>query len=451
MAILGLLSSEAFATNRFKNIRRSVFYFYPNGAAPLMGLLSLLKEEVTNDPEFHAFEKRLQQQRTLNVAISGNTCLYSSVDPSFVTWTTAAGNFSLVQGNIYGIKVQDVTQFRIGHIIKFFAVDSVLGTLDYLGRVLYVDNTNNRLAFQEIRASANVLTYNAASGIGLEVLIVGNAFAEGNVGASYNTYNLPIEPMNYTQIFRTAFQITRTALKTSARYDETGPYKDQAKEASINHMIEMEKGFIFGDSLLTNASGTITRYTGGVLWWLRQYMAAGSIYRGPTSLAVTLDTDDDCRIIANAQGYITEKQYDGYLERVFRVTNNKANEKLVLCGSGFLNVINQLYKSRAALNADLPLTETYGMNVVSHQTPFGKIYYKSHPLFSQNPILRYNALFLDVLNLRYRYLNGSDTELLTMRQPNNADYREDEWLTEAGLEVTMPESNMYIQNVLDYK
>jgi len=166
---------------------------------------------------------------------------------------------------------------------------------------------------------------------------------------------------------------------------------------------------------------------------------------------VTLDTDDDCRIITNSNNYITEKLYDGYLERVFRVTNNKANEKLVLCGSGFLNVINQLYKSRAVLNGDLPLTETYGMNVVAHQTPFGKIYYKSHPLFSQNPILRYNALFLDVLNLRYRYMNGRDTELLTQRQPNNADYREDEWLSESGLELEFPESNMYLQNVLDFR
>lgn len=461
MAILGLLSSESFASNRFKNIRRSVFYFYPNGAAPLMGLLSLMKEEVTNDPEFHWFEKRLQPQRTVTAAITGNVQMYSSVSADFGTWTTAAANFSIAVGTQYGIKVNvnvngGTSNFRIGHVIKYNVIDSTLGQVALVGRVTSVDAANNRLAFVAVQASANALTYNSASGTGLEILIVGSAFSEGTVGSSYNPYNLPVDISNYTQIFRTSFQITGTALKTSAKYDETGPYKDQAKEASVNHMIEMEKGYIFGQSLLSNASGTITRYTGGVIWFLQQYQAQYSVYRGGDGSttgpsAVTLDTDDDCRIITNSQNYLTEKQYDGYLERVFRVTNNKSNEKLVLCGSGFLNVINQMYKSRAVLNGDLPLSETYGMNVVAHQTPFGKIYYKSHPLFSQNPILRYNALFLDVLNMRYRYLNGRDTELLTMRQPNNADYREDEWLTESGMELNFPESNMYLQNVLDYR
>jgi Family of unknown function (DUF5309) len=459
MAILGLISAESFSTQRFKNVRRSVFYFYPNGAAPLMGLLSLMKEEVTNDPEYDWYEKRLQPQRTITSAISGNICLYSTVSADFGTWTAATGNFVITAGQQYGTKVDVNTNggtanFRVGHLIKYNVIVSAVLT-SYIGRVTYVDAANNRLAFVAVQTTGTI-TYNSASGIGVEVWIVGNAFAEGTVGSSYNAYNLPVQIYNYTQIFRTAFQITGTALKTSAKYDETGPYKDQAKEASVNHMIEMEKNFIFGQQRLDTTGATPLRYTGGVLWFLQQYEAQYSQYRGGDGssvgpAAVTLDTDDDKRIINNTNNYLTEKQYDGYLERVFRVTNNKANEKLVLCGSGFLNVVNQLYKSKAVLNADLPLTETYGMNVVAHQTPFGKIYYKSHPLFSQNPVLRYNALFLDVLNLRYRYMNGRDTELLTMRQPNNADYREDEWLSEAGLELEFPESNMYLQNVLDYR
>lgn len=460
MAILGLLSAESFSTQRFKNVRRSVFYFYPNGAAPLMGLLSLMKEEVTNDPDFRWYEKRLQPQRTVSAAISSTIPFYSTVDATFSTWTAAVGNFTLTAGTSqFGIKVDSTvnggtSNFRVGHLIRYNAVISSTLT-SYIGRVTYVDATNNRLAVVAVQTTGSIV-YNSASGVGAEVLIVGSVFSEGAVGSSYNPYNLPVEVNNYTDISRTAFQITGTALKTSAKYDETGPYKDQAKEASVNHMIEMEKKFIFGFQRLDTTGGVYTRYTGGVIWFLTQYEAQYSIYRGGDGsaagpAAVTADTDDDKRIIVNTNNYLTEKQYDGYLERVFRVTNNKSNEKLVLCGSGFLNVINQLYKSRAVLNGDLPLTDTYGMNVVSHQTPFGKVYYKSHPLFSQNPTMRFNALFLDVLNLRYRYMNGRDTELLAERQPNNADYREDEWLTEAGLELNFPESNMYLQNVLDYR
>lgn len=102
------------------------------------------------------------------------------------------------------------------------------------------------------------------------------------------------------------------------------------------------------------------------------------------------------------------------------------------------------------LTSDLPMGDTYGMDVVKHVSPFGTIYYKTHPLYSQHPALRYNALFLDVHNLRYRYLIGSDTELYDNRQANDADNRKDEWLTEAGLEVRYPEAHMYLKNVRDF-
>ena len=64
MAILGLIDAEKFDAQRFKNVRRSVFYFYPNGAATLTGIMSLVSEEVCNDPEYKWFEKRLSEQRT---------------------------------------------------------------------------------------------------------------------------------------------------------------------------------------------------------------------------------------------------------------------------------------------------------------------------------------------------------------------------------------------------
>ena len=57
---------------------------------------------------------------------------------------------------------------------------------------------------------------------------------------------------------------------------------------------------------------------------------------------------------------------------------------------------------------------------------------------------------LEVRNLKYRYLTGRDTELLKERQPNNADYRQDEWLTECGIEIRFPESHMVLKGVNSY-
>jgi len=456
MPILGLLNAESFSTERFKNVRRSVFYFYPNGAAPLTGLISMLKEEVTNDPEYRWYEKRLPEQKLSTLAISTTVPWATAITVTsgkISAQTTAVANITFTVDTQYAVRLAATPEniYRIGHIIRI-RVKNAAGNFEELtGRVTGIntsgDSFPSELAFIATNTTGAV-TYTDAANIGIDVLVVGSAFAEGSLDVSSGIYNLPVGLSNLTQIFRSPFQITGTALKTSAKYDETGPYKDQAKETSVFHMIEIEKGFIFGQNRLFNSGGSIVRTMGGIMWYLAQWeLTAGNPYGAS---GATLDTDDNKRIIQNANGVMTDKKYNLYLERVFRVTNNKANEKLVLCGSGYLNVINQLYQSKACLNADLPITETYGMNVVKHQTPFGVIYYKTHPLFSQNAALRNNALFLDIQNFVYRYMDGRDTALLKNRQANDADYRKDEWLTECGLEVRFPESHMYIQNVLDF-
>jgi hypothetical protein len=138
---------------------------------------------------------------------------------------------------------------------------------------------------------------------------------------------------------------------------------------------------------------------------------------------------------------------DDYFERLFRKTNNVANEKLAFVGNGFFLALNKLYKGKSVLQADFPTADSYGMNVVKHVTPFGTIYWKTHKLFNDNPVLRYNALFLDIQMMKYRYVEGRDTDILDNRQANNSDNRTDEWLTEAGLEFIFPESAMFMEGV----
>jgi hypothetical protein len=286
-------------------------------------------------------------------------------------------------------------------------------------------------------------------------MVIGSSAAQAQVGATLAAYNTPVGLSNYTQIFRTAFQISGTALKTSLQYDETGVYKDQAKEASLDHMIGIERALMFGEKY-TDGAGNVPRYlTGGIMYWLRQW-ELGTVY-GNSASAITTAINDQKRIIdltndttlGNVAGQISDKICDILWERAFRVTNNKANEKLVLCGSGFLNTLNRLYKSKTQLMTDIPMKDAYGMAVVKHVTPFGTLYYKTHPLFTNDASLRYSALVVDAGNLKWRYLKGRDTELLTERQANNADYREDEWLTEGGLELHYPESFMFISGATD--
>jgi hypothetical protein len=441
MAILGLIDSEKFANQRFKNVRRSVFYFYPNGAAPLTGILSGLKEEITNDPEFKWFEKRLADQATATAQANSAgpfTATGGDVDKTSGGWSEVAGTVIRVRTAANGTNI-----LRVGHVLRIKGVATTGAAINLTGVVTSIPATN-RVEIRLLEDVVNAL--NTVANNGLEMLVVGSSFAEGSLDISRGIYNLPVELSNYTQIFRTPFTITSTALKTSARFDETGVYKDMAKENSVFNMLEIERALMFGRRSLYTGGDTPQRTTGGILWFLEQW-ELGTVY-GNT--AATVDSDDNKRIISNPGGTLSEKQYDNLLERAFRVTNNTVNEKLVLCGSGFLSVINQLYKSKTCLTSDLPMKDTYGMNVVKHVSPFGTLYYKTHPLFTQNPELRFNALIVDMQNLNYRFLDGRDTKLLTNRQPNDADYRKDEWLTECGLELRFPESHMYIQNVRDY-
>lgn len=460
MAILGLIDSEKFAAQRFKNVRRSVFYFYPNGAAPLIGLLSLLDDEDSNDSEFSWHEKTKDDQRS-------TTAQANSAGPFTAsggnTDKTAAG-FNITAGDTIRVFLADATgasKFRVGHIVRISNVPTTGSATTLIGHVSAVyagtgaggliGASSNKYGIEVRLMEATSNVTNSTASNGLEVLIVGHAASEGQTGASQTPWNLPINPGNYCQIMRTSFTMTGTAAKTSATFDDSGPYKDKLKEATINHNQEMEKNFIFGRKYKTTdaTTGLPLRFMGGVLYFLEQWELTSSNPYGATG--ATADTDDNKRIITNSSGIISEKTYDKYLERLFRVTNNKTNEKLALCGSGFLMVMNQMYRGKSVLNVNQGTKETtYGMTVVSHLSTAGTVHYRTHPLFSENATLRFSALFLDVHNMKYRFLQGRDTALLKHREPNNADYREDEFLTEAGLELRFPQANMFMQNVLDF-
>lgn len=455
MAILGLVSSESYSSQRYTNIRRSVQYYYPGGGAPLLGLLSLMdgEGEETDDPKYSHWEKVMGESRD-TTASQG-----SSKGPFMTSGGSDAGDpFSWTADTSYRVfTTLDHTganaKFRVGHVVQITADNTTPVEKKLVGVITSVAATY--IVVRATNTEANIKNGTTTENVGEEILVIGSAFAQGVVDLSTQIHTLPVNIENYTQIFRTPFSFTGTALKTGLKFDETGPYRDKAKEHSINHMKEIEFAFLFGQKYLsysaatpdpTTGTGLPTYTTGGILYHLQRWEAGD--YGTVTASA---DTDDDKRIIVNSGGTINEKTYDGYLERVFRMTNNTANEKLVLCGSGFLSVINQLYKSKSVLDATFPKSDAYGMSVVRHVTPFGDIYYKTHPLFSQNSALRFNALILDVKNLKYRYMIGRDTELLKNRQPNDADYRKDEYLTECGLECWFPQSHMYLQNVRAYE
>lgn len=459
-SIFGLLDTETFNAQRFTNYRRSVLYQYPTGASPLTALLSLAKEEATDDPKFNWHEDRMDELFSKLENISSTIVFYTvAITPSPLTgraiggtwvYTTAAANITPAvpttsTNGRFGIKVADASKFRIGHIVEFEVTTVTPDTQRVCAIVENVDVTNNIIGLAFVTIPTANIDYDAATNANRMVTVVGQAVHEGSLNEGQSQYTIPYEIYNYTAITRKTVSATGTAGMTQVKFDKEGPTPDQQKKALVNLMNELELKLHFSDrSLLTVPNERPRRTTGGILFFLREWEKTSNNPYGATG--ATTDSDFNKRIIENTGGTMTMAKWNDYIMRAFYVTNNVANEKLCLCGNGFLNVINQLYQGQSVLNK-VPKDQVYGMDFVEHVSPFGTLYYKTHPLYNQNPILRNCALIVDVNNLCYRYIEGRDMVYRDNIQPNDADWREDEWLTESGLEVHFPESMMYIKNV----
>jgi hypothetical protein len=388
-AVLGLRGSGNFDTNeRPKNWREKILEIFPNGSAPLTAALSLLKNEGTDDPEFNWWEKRLQTQR---MATSAGAAAGVTVIP-------------LVSG----------------------AKDCVNGTLllhEASGEILRVsqDPTIDTSLPVVERSWGSVPA--ATIGSGDFLTVIGNVNEEGSNPPTAKSYS-PVKLNNYTEIFRTSLYLTRTARRTRLRWDNQGPYREAKREALSIHSIEMEKSAIFGDKVeSTGPKGLPMRSSGGILSFLTSNKPGG--------------TNSGWAVAGN----LSEDALDALLEALFRYGNN---ERLVLAGSSWIRAITTLGKRNGTIEM-VPTDTTYGMAITRYLTPFGTLMIKNHPLFSQHPVWRQNALFIDTENVICRPLD--DTMFVKNRQSNGEDASLDEYLTEIGYEWHFEETHGWMTGV----
>lgn len=444
----GLLSTEVTRPYESINSRRKIYWQFPQGAAQLMGLLSLLpNSEETDKSLFGWWERRFPTQRTTTIA-TGTAPFLNGDGSAF------ADGANIVADSVeYLVNVVDTSQFKPTHVVEFrnISYNSLTGGT-FTAVVTGVPSaTQLRVRFNTaITALVNGTTTQASR----TVAIKGTANRE-NARSGTGIFVVPINPTNRTQIFRSAFNISRTALKGGLLFDKSGPYNMMAKENGMRHMIEMEKAFLWGQNHEVGVPDPETNditpetQTGGVIDFLQKWEMQYSIYRGGDGTstgpaAITSMTDHDKRIV-NVSGTLTKARYNTWLQDLFRVTMDKGYEKVCLCGAQFIATVNALFEKDRIVQTTLEEPKTKARFVVySHETLFGTVHYKTHPLFTEDPDKTASGLFLDLGNLRFRPLSDSDTKFLKGRQDNDRDGRKDEWITEAGLELKYPESCGYM-------
>jgi hypothetical protein len=136
----------------------------------------------------------------------------------------------------------------------------------------------------------------------------------------------------------------------------------------------------------------------------------------------------------------------------FAPETGNSGDKLVLCSrtilawlqklgaNGFLK--NTVTSSSYKLDVQ-NIQGAFGHQVTKVNTIFGNLHFIAEPLFrGQDDNI---AVAIDMANVKYRPLAGNgisrDTHIITNVQDNNMDGRKDIVMTEAGLEISLPETH----------
>jgi len=389
MAFAGLRGTGDWGVDeRPKNFREMILWRNPNGQAPLTALMSKMKTEKTDDPEFSWWEEELNAVQVINSGIS------AAADANI---ELVSGGALLVPGDLLLISKTEVAAYD-NEIIEVVTV---------------TDDTN----IVVVRGAAGTT---AAATVDLATLTkIGNVYAEGSSSPQV-TGNNPNKLSNFTQIFKTAYELTGTVQVTNARTGD--PLKNDKKRKMFAHSSALEFAFMFGKAFEgTGSNGKPKRYTGG----LREF------------------------IKTHAKVYTAAATEDTLLDDIYKVfdydAGNAGNERLVFAGNGFLNNLNKLARNSSSTRINFDGTvKAYGMELQKWIFPQGTMYVRTHPLMNTHPVYTNSAFVIDPSAIIYRPLR--DTKAQDNIQANDADTRKGQWMTEAGIEVRHEKTMAYLGN-----
>lgn len=392
-AVAGLRGTGDWATDeRPKNFREYILFRNPNGTAPIFALMSRVQKESTDDPEFSWWDEPndIIRLRVVGAYAAGDTLItIDSADPS----TSAAGN-------VWGL----ATHLVPGDLLL---VEPATDVATFVNEYIQVDEVLSSTTFTAIRGAAGSTAATMADNIML--LKVGSAFAEGTAAANATSRN-PMKYFNYTQIFKTSYELTNTATKTHVRTGD--PVQNDKKRKAFDHARDIEMAVLFGNkSETTGPNGKPMRTMDG----LRKYInSATSSVMSATTVANFL-----------AAAY-----------KVFDFDSPAGDVRAAFCGNGALNNLNLMVQSNA--NSEIQfggVVKQYGMNFREFIMPQGSLLLRTHPLLNRHSMYTNSMFIIDFSAIRYRPLRGRDTRMMDDIQNKDEDLKRGQWITEAGIEV----------------
>ncbi len=332
------------------------------GKDPVTGEGKAMKKKESMDPEFKWFEDEFGRRQ-----LTGS----GTVDPD-------GGNLTLTGQTAY---------LQIGDII-------LVAKQKWVFQVTAIVDANTVTVGAELGGATG-----AAADASGDVWLIGNANEEG-AGLREIKSTVITEVSNYCQIFRTPVGITESAKNTKG-WTKESDFDYQRRKKGIEHMVDIERSFLFGKKGIVTAGTHPKRFTGGILARILTY--------------ATANVD-------------TESEFESWLESLFAYGNT---EKYLFASAAVVSMINSWAKGKVQI---VNPTKTYGLRIVTYDSPHGTLHIIKHPLLAGVTYGNY-AVGLDMEALTLRNLSNRDTKLLTNRQNPGEDSQVDEYLTECGLQM----------------
>tara|TARA_R110002020_G_scaffold237450_1_gene449802 strand:+ start:7498 stop:8820 length:1323 start_codon:yes stop_codon:yes gene_type:complete len=397
--------------------------------SPFFVYLSKVAKEATDDPVFKFLEQRHQWQRRNFISKSDNdgTALNASDTLKVVCDYDKFGNDLTLGG---GTNTAAPQFLLVGQVIRIGGKAMRVTAVTPGDGNAAAYNGSTAATYTSIDVTALETVAEGDIEVGTKGQVIGSAWAEGSTdpeGWKDELYSRE----GYCQIFKTAIQMfsgSSLATRYRGRPDE---YRRVWADCLMQHKMDIEHAMLFGigKSDEAAAAGPV-RYSHGIVPYTE---ANGKVF----NFTYASSTYDDF-IDAMKDFYAPESGNSG--DKLVLASRNVLAYLNKLGSNGFLK--NTITSSSYKMDVQ-NIKGAFGHEVTKINTIFGNLHFVAEPLFrGQDENL---AIAIDLANVKYRPLQGNgvsrDTHIMTNIQNNNVDGRKDMVLTEAGLEISLPETH----------
>jgi len=285
------------------------------------------------------------------------------------------------------------------------------------GEIMTVSAVN--LGTNTITIARGALGTTAAAITAGDIIVnIGNAHEEGS-GAPVARTTIKTPLYNYTQIFKTVAEMTKTAKEVTTRPMSVNELDYQMKKRGVDHALDIERAFFLGKRYMDTTGTYPKTYTGGL----------------ESFITTNVQTD--------ANGTLTRAEWDAWLNDM--VFAHGSENKIIYVGGIIQNALDNWLEDK--LQPTTFKINNLGVNLATYMSTRGKVQIKYQRFFDE---VGYDgfAMAVDPSNVRIKVLR--DTRVIPNIQENDADMIKNMYLSEVGLLAKQEQTHAILKGVTTF-